>query len=136
MTSTIYLTCINGSESYIPVKAETPDSVRFKILPFDYEPDDRSELYEFKPDDIIYVKETHFKDNKKGLLAVAFVDDESPLNLNQFLFRVLKGKIPVNKENKQLFSHFIDKLNQDKINGIWYYPVIFDWFKEISNDQI
>ncbi|MBN2521550.1 MAG: hypothetical protein JXB17_13645 [Bacteroidales bacterium] len=131
----IYVRLIDGTQSYVPIDAETTDSVSFKILPIsNYNSNDRTVLFEFKPFDIVHVKIQDFSSSKSsGLVACEFADvNTSSFDFNQFLLHVLDGTINDGIENKHKYYDYIQKLNQEIEKGIWHYPGIKKWINTIK----
>ncbi len=130
-----FLTIVDGTETFIPVKAIKLGSNKYKVLEYDqYDPKDRSVLYEFKPNDIVNLKKKVFSDGSIGLLIYRYVDlnDEKEIDINQFLFRILTNHLSLKTEIHDIYKKHITEIEKEIDNNIWYYHQVKDWLKSIS----
>ena len=134
----IYVQMIDGIKSYILAKAEKISEGKYKIIEIDeYTPNDKNILFEFKPNDIVNVKEHEFTSSKsKGLLAYEYSDEQTQiLDYNQFLFRILNSDIPSNEEIKEKYNEFIEKIKNELADGVWHYPGIKEWINALPDSH-
>jgi transcription antitermination factor NusG len=126
----VFLRFIDGTETFVPVKAEEINDNVYQILRFEeYNSEERSVLYEFKPGDIVNIKKQEFNDGTIGYLADQYSNNKSEkeIDINQFLFRILTGKLDVNSSSKIEYKDYIQKIHNELENGIHHYPAIKKW---------
>ena len=123
----IYIHFVDGAEAFRPVKAMLDLKGFSQILPTDdYDPEDRTNLWSFRPGDKVLVKKQEFGQEKTlGELAFApYSEAEQIKDLNWFLYNLLLDKIVLDKRAQDSYAHHIDQIKDDLKRNIFHYPAI------------
>jgi len=119
----VYVHVIDGSDCYIPVPTETVAPGVFRLLSSpDFDPDDVSCLWSFRPGDIISTKTQTLRSGETVAVAAQFGPRASAIDYNAFLFGLLQGTIATGPDTATAFKSHVSRLLHEIASGTWHYP--------------
>ncbi|WP_225000410.1 hypothetical protein [Cesiribacter sp. SM1] len=129
-TQAIYVHLIDGTDTWVPVKARIVQDNQYEILEnSEFIRDaDPNYLFEFYPGDTVETVPHTFKDGKKGNIAKKLIREGKWQNrkYNEFLYKAILGLLNIDIHTADKYRDEIERVKKENSAGQFFYPAVLN----------